>query len=249
MNTMKKGAVLIDSYRRVRAEQQAAMARLKDARGSLSSIELKELEEIIYFPYDEVINKIEIEIGFLCEGYIPIYRDFLAHVEGISVYDSLQLITFVKDIKRFENVSKFWKYSGFAPVQYCKKCGRKIRFIGECSCGSNEICVRSDKRVKGVIPNYNENLKKHLVSIGNKLIKRDGYYKEKFFEYRDSEFQKNPRLSNLHIENRAKRKTIKLFLYHLFTAWYLIEGIKPPKPYSSLPRYEYVWEKEDYGEK
>jgi hypothetical protein len=247
-NPIKKGTVLINSYRRVRTEQQAAMARLKNARGYLNPRELKELEEIIYFPYDEVINKIEVEISFLCEGYIPVYRDFLQHIEGLGIYDALQLVTIIKDIERFGTVSNLWSYSGFAPILYCKDCRKPYEFKGKykaCSCSDPELAHMSERRIRGVPPTYNEELKKLLINVGTKLIRRDGYYRDKFFNYRDYEYKENPQLTDIHIENRAKRKTIKLFLYHLFVAWYLVKGLNPPKPYKKLPKYTYIWEKED----
>lgn len=255
-NYIKKGSILIESYKRARTEQYAARTRLKDAKDELSGPELKELEDIIYFPFDTVIDKLELEIKYLCEGYLPVYKDFMAKIEGLSIYDALELIVLLKDIKRFRNVSALWKYSGFAPIQYCRKCKRRYfdnsieqkafldkyyketgTIYEECICVDPKPYYASERRMRGVSPEYNETLKKLLVTIGDKIIKADDYYRGKFFYYRTYEAQKNDKLSELHINNRAKRKVIKLFLYQLFNEWRAIDGLEPEKAYINLPNY------------
>lgn len=255
-NYMKKGSILIESYKRVRNEQYAARTRLKNAKDELSGSDLKELEEIIYFPFDTVIDKLELEIKYLCEGYIPIYPDFLAKIDGINIYEALELVVLLKDIRRFRTVSALWKYSGFAPVQYCARCKKRYfnniierkefmdkyyketrSFYSDCDCEEPRPYYASEKRIRGVSPDYNEALKKVLVSIADKVIKADDYYRGKFFYYRTFEAQKNEKLTELHINNRAKRKVIKLFLYHLFNEWRVLEGLEPEKAYINLPNY------------
>lgn len=256
---LRKGAVLIDSYSRVRTEQQAAMARLKNVRRDINPMELQNLEDIIYYPYDDIIDRMETEIALLCEGHIPVYRDFMSRVLGLNIYDALQLLVLLKDVKKFETVSKFWKFCGFAPVEYCAVCNKRYFKTQEeaknwfnshkikggrmlsppfCTCNKPKPYYAAEKRIKGMMPDYNEKIKKILITIGNKLIRAEGFYRDRFFEYQNQEYKKDSTLSDIHISNRAKRKVVKLFLYHLYNAWRQTEGLDEQKPYSTLPEFE-----------
>lgn len=234
MDKIKMGNILIDSYHRVRTEQYASLSRIKNARFELPKNKLIELEEIVYYPYEDIINRMEREIFLLCNS-ISVYRNFLSTVEGLDIYDALELMVAVKDIQRFPTVSKFWKWAGFSPVAYCRKCGKTKE---ACRCNSGDYYNANEKRIRGVAPSYNENAKKLLIRIADKLKKGNGYYEEKYLEYEEYEYKKSPELSDIHVQNRAKRKMIKLFLYHLFFNWYESVGREPLKPYAHLPPYE-----------
>lgn len=235
------GKVLIDSYRRAKNEQMATRARLKNARSTVPYDDLCDLEAILYSTYDPILENLREEIKIFCNR-IPIYREFLSKVKGLDVFDSLELLVYLKDIRRFDKVSKLWSYSGLSPVYYCRKCNkryfedeidaklwakthlvdhRQILWDYYCRCKEPEPYHASNRKMKGLTSDYNEKLKKIVIVIADKLSKKNDYYKEMFVEFRRKELMKE--ITSIHADNRSRRKVAKLFLEDLFVNWKEIE--------------------------
>lgn len=54
----------------------------------------------------------------------PIHKWLIAQ-KGLSYDLAGQLIGLIRDIKRFDNISKLWAYFGLAVVDVCQKCGKQ----------------------------------------------------------------------------------------------------------------------------
>ncbi len=235
---LKKGAVLIETYKRVRKEQDSSLSRLRSARRGLPINVIRDLEDLIYFPFDKIINNLEDEIANTMQ-LIPVYNSFLYKIKGLNIYDALEILVLIRDVKRFKNISKLWAYAGLAPIEYCKVCGKRMKAkVNYCKCVSPEIVMMTERKRNGGQVSYNERLKKKLNQVFNIVIDTDEYYKDKYSEYKIHEFAKEDRITALHAKNRAKRKVIKLFLNHLFIEWAKCDDIKKPRPYQPLSDFK-----------
>lgn len=243
------GKILIDSYRRAKTEETATKTRLKNARAVVSFEDLQDLEKILGDSYDPVVECLEEEIDTLCNK-IPVYRDFLSTIDGLDQIDALELLVYIKDIRRFENISRLWSYSGLAPVYYCRSCNkryfdnhldggfwaknhlvdrRKIAWDYYCRCENPEPYLAANRKRKDMTPDYNEKMKKIAIIIGDKLSKGNDFYHDKFVNFRKRELMKD--LTSIHADNRARRKVSKLFLRDLFNKWREIEGLMEVRGY------------------
>lgn len=115
----------------------------------------------------------------------------------------------IMGIARFPYVSSLWKY-----------------------CGLDVVDGKAPRRAKGQKITWNPRMRTLCWKIGESFVKTHGFYRDQYEEFREQEDTKHPKLSKLHRFNRAKRKTVKLFLSHFFATWYRIEGLEAPKPYA-----------------
>lgn len=226
----KRGAILVDTYDRLLNEMKAAKTRIQQ----LDVEEGQDLNELLYLPLGDIVSVIQLQIHRLCVESVPVYQLFVQDINGVDAVDTMKLITYLKDVSRFETISKVWKYSGFAPVLYCKRCNKLNKY---CHCESPRYAVVAERQRKGKAQSYNKDLKRTLISIGDRIILDDPFYRIIYYNYRTEEINKSEYLTPQHIHNRAKRKTIKLFLYHFVNAWRITEDMPPLKPYMSLPQY------------
>lgn len=126
-----------------------------------------------------------------------------------------QLIAQVDDITSFTNVSKLWRFAGQAVID-----GKAERNkSGEKSHKNNRlqaVCWNiSEQFVRQQTPGYS-----------------DMYYQEKA-RLRALHPEKEGNLySDGHIHNMAKRKTVKIFLQHLWVVWRESEGLPVTMPYA-----------------
>ena len=115
----------------------------------------------------------------------------------------------VKEIERFPTVSSLWKYAGLHVVN-----------------------GKAPKMKRGEKVDWNPKLRSLCWKISDSFVKkRDSPYRKYYDEFKAMEKQKNPELRLRHIDMRARRKTVKLFLAHLFSKWYELKGLKAPEPY------------------
>lgn len=92
--------------------RKSSVARI-EAGGFTPEGELKLKSEIIT-PLDNTLQYISKELQTRL-NMIPIYTFFLQQQHGVSIYDSAQLITILKDIDNFDNFGKLMSYAGFYP--------------------------------------------------------------------------------------------------------------------------------------
>jgi len=136
---------------------------------------------------------------------IPIWGYWLSKVKGIGPAYALGLVSFIRDIGRFDTVSKLWAYAGLAPGQRLER-GKKAT--------------------------WNPRLRTLCWKIGKQFVKQGGGYKR---IYKESKvyYQNRPDLKGKPkrvIDAHARRRTVKLFLSHLWVQWRRLEGL-PTRPH------------------
>lgn len=159
---------------------------------------------------------LEKDIKDLVKEY-PIYNLYLKDVKGISHILSAGLISWVGDISRFQTISKLWAYSGLHVIE------------GEAA-----------RRRKGEPSNWNSRLKTHCWKLGESFVKSRGEYRGLYDKYRAADELLHPEpvvdgkrtlYTKGHMFARAKRKTVKVFLSHLWVRWRELEGLPVSKPF------------------
>ncbi|MFA5014007.1 MAG: transposase [Actinomycetota bacterium] len=156
---------------------------------------------------------------------IAIYEKWLKNISGIGPVLAAGLIAWIKDIKRFETISKLWAYSGL----HVDEGGQAVR------------------RKAGQKCNWNSRLKTHLWKVGESFVKTKGGYRELYDQFRkeyDEKWQTpedckskgctnkgNGKCMDGHRYAAAKRKTIKVFLAHYFMKSRELEGLPLEHPF------------------
>lgn len=195
---------------------------------------------------EEIEEKVGKNIASQLNG-LPIWETFLKEVKGIGPIYAGQLICLIAgkkhtleckekqkqyfskkergevkranrfecdcpamEIERFPMVSSLWKYAGMHVVDG-KAPGRK----------------------RGQQANWNPKLKSLCWKIAKSFVMVGGDYRFRYNEFKQKETETSAgKLSKRHIDMRARRKTVKLFLAHVFDKWYRLKGLTPPEPYS-----------------
>lgn len=113
------------------------------------------------------------------------------------------------EIERFPYISSLWKYAGLHVVD-----GKAAR------------------RRKGQKVDWNPRLRSTCYNIGKSfVINTKGPYRQHYDRFKAEDTEKHPGLSKGHLDARARRKTVKLFLSHLYLKWYELKGLTPTQPY------------------
>jgi len=175
--------------------------------------------------YPETLKKIEDDIDkeILQElKQIPIWNVWLSKIKGVGVALGGGLIARIGDIGRFPNVSKLWAY-----------------------CGLHVVDGAMPQRKKGSKINWNPHLRVLAWKLGEAFVKTKGFYRKRYEEFREMEdkrdyicdrckqyFPDRKQCIDKHRFARAKRKTVKMFMAHLFDVWRKLEGLPTPKPYA-----------------
>lgn len=153
-------------------------------------------------------------------------------IKGVGLINLGKVVSFI-DIERATNISKLWRYCGFA----CDENGN------------------AERATKGQKLHFNRQLKSLCWRLGKSLIRAKGkyyaYYREEKTKLEQRETGKGrkivpsnklPKVNGKHIEtdefigkghvdNMALRKMIKLFLSHLWMIWREEEGLPITNPY------------------
>lgn len=142
----------------------------------------------------------------------PIYEE-ASKVKGLGFILIAGLVSIIEDPRRFSNPSKLWKFFGLHTENgraVKRRKGKKLGFS----------MWRRDFAWKiGAVFNKNRNRSK----MGKLLVQYHNFYRA-----RDS-----PKLSKMHILNRAKRKTVKIFLACFWAKWMELLGENPVTPYAT----------------
>ncbi len=115
-------------------------------------------------------------------------------------------------------------------------------FLKLCEWNPNAPHIRiAAKRIGGLPANWNQSLKVTCWKLGESFVKavrkdKKGGYRVLFERFKDEYARKLEGDSNTKglkglIHARAKRKTVKVFLAHLWMKWREIEGLPTRKPY------------------
>lgn len=98
-----------------------------------------------------------------------------------------------------------------------------------CQCDEPVIVGRAPKRMyfKGLLLTHSPFMKMTCFKIAGQFVRQGKFYrtiyeqKKEYYTRRDSDS-----ITPLHIENRARRATVKLFLSHLWWMWRKSEGLE-----------------------
>ena len=203
----------------------------------------------------------------------PIYKHFLKGVRGIGPAYCGYLVGYIKDIGKFDTVSKLWAYAGLSGGPYylvkCKKAHTIVSSSNRMICGilefkkvknkmvgkkctapiteSKEVTKGAIRSHRGYRSSWNTDLKKVCWLISKQFVKQGDLYRH-FYDQQKlrlsqrPDFRKRLKLqaqgkkegagAKAHLDAIARRKTVKLFLSHLWEKWRKIDGLPVTEPYS-----------------
>jgi hypothetical protein len=145
----------------------------------------------------------------------PVYSLYLSKIKGVGPSISAALVSEIGDPGRFATVSALWSY-----------CGLAVNENGE-----------AQKRRKGQKANWNQKLRMFLCGrMADSFIKqRSGTTARRLYEqYKRFYVQRDgDTLSKGHVNNRARRKLVKVFVACLWSAWRQIKGLPVTEPYAA----------------
>ena len=137
----------------------------------------------------------------------PLYQNFFARIKGVGFSTAAKIIYYIRDIERFPNVAKLWRYAGFAVMD-----------------------GKAEKRERGKVARYNPEFKGTLYYLGIMLL-RGSKYRRIYLQAKEY-YTKNRDWTKKHVHFAALRKMIKLFLAHLWEKWRELEGLPTRVPYA-----------------
>lgn len=114
-----------------------------------------------------------------------------------------------------------------------------------CHCEAPAVKRQGQRKVTGQLADFNPDFKKLCYLIGDQFIKqRESPYRKLYDQFR-LDYENRPDLmkerddrkggqskGTAHINAMARRKTVKIFLSHLWEEWRTVEGLPTPEPYS-----------------
>jgi len=179
----------------------------------------------------KVEDRMKKEILEEVEKY-PIWREWLMDVKGIGPCLAGGLLAWIGDIGKFPTVSKLWAY-----------------------CGLHVVDGMAPRKKRGAKVTWNPKLRTHAWKIGQSFMKVGGYYKELYKKIKSEYLEKMgkyiedpslcPKYKDCvkrlrkrsqpacrgHIDAMSRRKTVKIFLQHLWVKWRELEGLPVTEPY------------------
>ena len=176
---------------------------------------------------------------------MPIIQKWAIRVKGIGPRLSGLLVANIMPIERFANPAKLWAYCGLHVID--GKAAHRVK--GEKSNWNAELKATAWKiggcflRSGGPYREQYDTYKKYLITRelkNDKLIwQSDGTNISIAFPPKDVQVEEwnlkapdKPEWTLLHIHNMAIRRTVKLFLAHLWAVWREIEGLPTVRPYA-----------------
>lgn len=193
----------------------------------------------------------------------PLYSEYLLNIQGIGVILSSGLMAYIENVGRFKNISSLWQYAGIGMNTFCEKCNKptfveitygegkikkvakRLRPMKQCDkCGSSTVPTRQ-RRTVGYQSNYNDKFKVLCWKIASSFVKQSAEksgYRRIYDQVKADEHTKHPEMvlvngkktqNDGHLHNKAMRKTVKIFLSHVWTTWRIMENLEVTKPYES----------------
>ena len=195
-----------------------------------------DLSRLLFYSHKQIEDDIKVGLDVFVHNHIA--GDWLLDVHGIGVILAAGLMTHI-EIEKAPTVGHIWNFAGLNPTLVWKK-GQKRPHNAELKtlcykCGESFVKTsNSDKAFYGHV--YKERKAKEVErnergefaeQAANLLATRNIQSAELKKHYEAG------RLSPGHIDMRARRKAIKLFLSHLHEVWfYLHTGQRAPRPYA-----------------
>jgi hypothetical protein len=128
-----------------------------------------------------------------------------------------------------------------------------------CQCPHPEIKTVAQRRLKGTLSDYNDELKSLCYKLGDQFIKQGEIYRELYDKAKETYMVRDDLIKEMeskkgkktkfgetkgtaHINNMARRFAVKIFLEHLWRVWRESEGLEAPMPYpiSILGHADYI---------
>jgi hypothetical protein len=142
---------------------------------------------------------------------------------------------------RLENISKTRKDQ--SKVKTHEQCIKEAEAL-ICHCENPVLVKTSPKARAGEMIDWNPELKKLLYLVSDQFVRQRSSPYRKVYEEAKLTYMNRPDLmkeiekkqkgevkGTAHIEAMARRKTVKLFLSHLWETWRKLEGLPTPEPY------------------
>jgi len=138
---------------------------------------------------------------------LPIFSKYLNEIEGIGVPSAAKLLYYIKDITRFPNVGKLWRY-----------CDLDVDENGNGS-----------RRQSGQKEDYQHKLKSLVAEIiASNFIKKRGSFSKIYYERKAVTRNQDKWTCDAHRDRDGKRVMAKRFLAEFWDSYYLLRGLKPP---------------------
>lgn len=122
------------------------------------------------------------------------------------------LVPVLRGIEAFPTVSKLWAYFGL-----------DVRD------------GRAPRRKRGQKINWNPKMRVLAWKIGKSFVRVGGFYRDLYLKFKDEYLQREDLRRGKgwrgHVDAMARRKTVKLFLQHLWVLWRQMEGLPITSPY------------------
>lgn len=157
-----------------------AETTFRTRRSSLSRIEAYDFSEEgkeklkvrIINPLDDTLNYISRELTTTL-SMVPIYNFFLSRQTGVSIYDSAQLISIIKNIDNFNTFGNLMSYAGFTPnaKRYNKKLHKILLKLGYKLIKSNPqyqfVFDISVQKYSEIYPKYSQ---EHIENMAKRIV-------------------------------------------------------------------------------
>ncbi len=140
-----------------------------------------------------------------------------------------------------KNLSSWWAYFGLTPHYFECICEAGCKFLApkapaRCRCGAPVKTVvfidKAPRKKKGYTVFWNKRANALAFLITQSLIKARGYYYQLYRQKKETLAKENPGLTKGHIDARARRYMIKLFIAHYYQAYCELNNIPYQLPYS-----------------
>lgn len=188
---------------------------------------------------------------------LPVWTEFLLHIKGIGMTLGAKLLALELSPER--NLTSWTAYFGLTTHYWQGTCeqGHKRSYAKDplvcavkdrktegaemtvCGCGIVEkehIEGEAPKRKKGYHSFWNPRARILVYLIGKQFLLGGRFYKEQYYRFKEREQRNRPDISDGRRHNSAMRKTVQLFLAHLYQTMHDLEGTKARIPY----QFEYL---------
>lgn len=209
---------ILASYYDIQGERIATQNRISAYKRGVST-----QDESVVALFNEIVSsqvKLERRIKSTVAAKlrdIPLWEEWLKDVKGIGPIITANLMNGIGDISKFATISKVWRYCGMAVVE-----------------------GRAERATKGQKMHFSPRMKALMFLIGESFVKTKGGYRKIYEDCRAEYAEKwltpedcgstgcknkgGGKCMAGHQNNAAKRKTVKIFLAHLFQVWNELEG-------------------------
>lgn len=210
---------LVENYYDIQDNRLRAEGRSRSWRQiySIAKSEEKVYNENISEKFRDIEKWIYKELQTKVKQH-DLWKWWLKNVKGVGPALAGGYFAWIGDISRFKTISALNAYCGL----HCDDEGKAVR------------------RAKGQQSNWNSRLKSHAWKTAKSFVKTKGKYRAYYDKVKKAYKKKYPKevkegnrtlYTKGHIDNMAMRKTVKLFLSHLWLKWRELEKLDTQSPY------------------